>query len=79
MARERLGAVIESEGNALPPYHNAMAFVGLGQHDDALAWRDRAADECDPWVSEVGVEPACAPLRDDARFRAVLRRLHLDS
>jgi len=49
----------------------------LGRTDDAFRWRERAADEHEPRVIYLGVDPLYEPLRADPRFVALLRRLGL--
>ena len=77
-ARARIDALITAPDGLAPAYHIAMAYVGLGDHESALEWLDRAVDERDPWVTELRVQTAFAPLHGDPRFHALLRRLKLD-
>ncbi len=52
----------------------AIAYVGLGDHDQAFRWLERAASF--PWGGYTYLRaPALAPLRDNPRFRRVLRQL----
>lgn len=61
-----------------PPFHIAMAYVGLGDADEAFRWLERAYEEQDPWLG-VGFTdaPAFAPLRSDPRFAELVRRIGL--
>jgi tetratricopeptide (TPR) repeat protein len=59
------------------PYHIAIAYVGLGDHDAAICWLDRAVQNLDPWVTAMKIDPAFASLRDDLRFAALTRRIGL--
>jgi len=52
-------------------------FTGLGEKDEAFSWLDRALAVRDAHLGLVGAEPAFDPLRSDARFAALLRRLNL--
>lgn len=53
-----------------------MAWA-LGRTDDAFRWLERAADEHEPRVIYIGVDPLYVPMRADPRFVALLRRLGL--
>jgi tetratricopeptide (TPR) repeat protein len=59
----------------VPAYHLALAFTGLGDKEAAFGELARACEERDPAIIQVAVEPRFAPLRTDARFRALLSEL----
>jgi tetratricopeptide (TPR) repeat protein len=62
----------------VPAYHLALAHTGLGNADTALALLEKACDDRDPAViNGIIVEPRLEPLRRDARYGALLRRLKL--
>jgi serine/threonine-protein kinase len=67
------------EGRPVPAYHLALAHAGIGDADAAFAALGRACDTRDPAVGQVAVEPRFAPLRQDARFAAIVARLGLAS
>ena len=55
----------------------ANIYVGLGQKDQAFAWLEKAYEERSglmPWLKG---EPKWDPLRGDARFADLLRRISL--
>jgi len=54
------------------PYHRALAYVGLGATDEALAALEQAAVHRDPALAYIVVEPRFAPVRSDARFVRLL-------
>ena len=57
----------------------ALVYLGLGRHEDALAWLDRAVGERDPFLFASSLTPSWyAPLRADPRFAALARRMGLD-
>jgi hypothetical protein len=52
-----------------------VALVGLGDVDGAFAALDRAAEDRDPAVASVGVDPRFEPLRAEARYTSLAARL----
>jgi TolB-like protein/DNA-binding winged helix-turn-helix (wHTH) protein/Flp pilus assembly protein TadD len=53
----------------------ALVYVGLDQKDQAMAWLEKAfEDRFSPWVL---MRPAFDPLRSDARFQDLIRRIGL--
>ncbi|MBI4885863.1 MAG: winged helix-turn-helix domain-containing protein [Acidobacteria bacterium] len=61
----------------VPPYYLAVAYAALGQIDAAFEALRKACDHRDPAVTNVAVDPRLAPLRDDARYAALLRDMGL--
>ena len=59
------------------PYLIALICVGLGQKGEALEWLEEAYKQRDSELPWIGVEPILDPVRLDARFRDLLRRLNL--
>ena len=56
-------------------YYFAVALVGLGEQDAALAELGRALEERAGFLPYLPVEPIFDPVRDDARFRELLQRI----
>jgi tetratricopeptide (TPR) repeat protein len=61
----------------VPGYHLALAHTGLGNLDKALEWLARAAEDRDPSLVNLSVEPRFEPLRRDSRYGSFLSRLGL--
>lgn len=61
----------------LPPFHMAVAYVGLGDSDEAFRWLDRAYEEHASYMDSLQAMPYFAPLRTDPRWDALLRRMGL--
>jgi TolB-like protein/DNA-binding winged helix-turn-helix (wHTH) protein/Flp pilus assembly protein TadD len=61
----------------VPAYHLALAQIGLGHVDRAIALLQEACEERDPALINLGLDPRFDPLRGDTRFGLVLERLHL--
>jgi hypothetical protein len=60
-----------------PPFHVAMALVGLGDHDAAFQWLDRAYVERASFMDGVNVTPAFDPLRGDPRWASLVEHMGL--
>jgi serine/threonine-protein kinase len=57
------------------PYYVAQALGWAGRREDAFAWLERAVDAHDFWLVMAGGDQLSDPLRDDARFSAMMRRV----
>jgi TolB-like protein/DNA-binding winged helix-turn-helix (wHTH) protein/Tfp pilus assembly protein PilF len=58
-------------------YGRALICAGLGENDRALAWLERAFQERSSWMVKLIVDPRLDPLRGDARFTDLMRRVGL--
>ena len=58
----------------LYPYFVATFFAGLGEQDKAFAALNEALETKDQHTSWMRVDPFMDPLRDDPRFREVMKR-----
>ena len=67
----------ESATRYVPNYCLAMAYTALGEKEEAFALLEKDIAEHSSFVSVLAVEPALDDLRDDPRFKAMLRRLNL--
>jgi TolB-like protein/DNA-binding SARP family transcriptional activator len=56
----------------------ARVYIALDQPDRAFEWLERAYRERDGWLSYVRTDPAFDPVRSDARFGELLRRMKLE-
>ena len=54
------------------------AYVGMGDKDQAFAWLEKAYSQHSNVLTNLKVEPYFDPLRDDPRFKDLLRRVGLD-
>jgi len=55
----------------------AILYGALDERDKAFAWLERAYEERDPRLTYLKVGPRFDPLRQEPRFREVLRRMGL--
>ncbi len=62
-----------------PPTLIALVYTGLGDKEQAFQWLDKAYAERDSQLIWINVEPQFEPLRSDARFADLLRRVGLQS
>ena len=53
----------------------AVPYAALGEADDALGWLTKAYEERSASMVQLNTNPALDPLRDDARFRDLARRM----
>jgi TolB-like protein/Flp pilus assembly protein TadD len=61
----------------VPAYHLALAYVGLGDADEAFRQLDVACEERDPALINLNRDQRFDPIRGDVRFAALRDRLHL--
>jgi len=73
---ERAGEL--ARGGYVPPTTFALGHIGLDEWDAALEWMDRAIEARDPIIMPIKSFPFLDPIRADARFRALLHKMHLD-
>ena len=66
-----------SPGHHPPAFQLALAYVGLGDHDEAFRWLEQAREEHDPWLTTVNIDRAFDPLRADLRFGDIVRSMGL--
>jgi serine/threonine-protein kinase len=62
---------------SVSPLAFAVLYTGLGDHDKAFEWLNRAADARDALLCYIQVVPTYNPLRADPRYRQLLQRMRL--
>lgn len=60
-----------------PPLLIAYIYEGLGRAEEALDWLELAMEERDGWLIYLNTFPRFESLRDEARFKDIMRRLQL--
>ena len=60
----------------VPPFHLALAYIGLGQIEEAFAALDQAWLDRDPAFAALGADPRFAPLKGDPRFGELVARIN---
>ena len=79
-AMQTLHELKESEVALRPldySYPTALAYLGLGEKDQAFRWLEQAFAQHDGNLALLKVEPKFDSLRSDARFTDLLRRINL--
>jgi tetratricopeptide (TPR) repeat protein len=59
------------------PYFLAGIHIGLGEHDRAIEYLEKAYEEHSHWLIYLHIDPSVDDLRDDRRFQDLLRRVGL--
>ena len=76
-ARKILGwLLVRSQQRYVPPYHIAIAYMGLGDHENALARLEQSYSEKDAKIVFLKVDRIWDPVRSDSRFVALLDQLN---
>ena len=61
------------------PYFIALVHIGFGEIDQAFQWLETAYEHRSDWLVHLKIEPALDPLRSDARFVNLIRRVGLSA
>jgi serine/threonine-protein kinase len=74
---ERIVAELEARARRdyVSPVAFASAYLGLGDHERALDWAERAYDDRRGWLAYLDVNPMVDPLRGEPRFQALMARM----
>lgn len=75
-AARRVLAGMSERGIVAPPWRKVYVHAALGEIDRAFEWLERTAAERGP-VFDLVRDPRIDPLRDDPRFRDLVRRMNL--
>ena len=59
------------------PYYLASIYAALGDKDKAFAELERSFAEKDCYLGRISVDPFMDPLREDPRFKSLLKRINL--
>jgi TolB-like protein/Flp pilus assembly protein TadD len=62
----------------IPAFYIALLYTGLGDHDRAFEWLDKAYAERSGFLMELHIDPMFDPLRSDPRFQRFVQRLGLE-
>jgi len=77
-AEKTLAALKEqSTHHYVAPFDIALIYVGLGSKSSAFDWLDKAYEDRSTWLHSLKVDPRFDRVRDDTRYRDLLRRMRL--
>jgi serine/threonine-protein kinase len=65
------------EGTSVSPRDVGLLLAWLGRRQEALDWLERGLEEHAPWMSFLKVDPVWNGLRDEERFRKIVRKIGL--
>ena len=69
----------ETSTRYLSPYDLATVNLGLGENESAIEWLSRACDDHAGWMIYLTVDPRLDGIRQDARFKQLLRTVGFES
>ncbi len=68
---------LESTRRYVTSYGVALAHIGLNEKEEAFGWLEKEVTERGYWAGVYAVAPELDALRDDPRFKKMLKRLNL--
>jgi len=68
-----------SKHSYVSAYNIAEAYMRMGEKEKAFDWLQKAYEEHDSGLVSLAVEPMFDPVRSDARFKEILRRMKLSN
>jgi TolB-like protein/class 3 adenylate cyclase/Tfp pilus assembly protein PilF len=77
LAREQLEQLKEktARGEHVPAYHYMMAYMRLGDTEQAFSWMAKTVEERSWFALQLGINPLLDPLRSDPRFQSIAASL----
>ncbi len=66
-----------SRNEHVAPYFMALLHFALGDKDSGFEWLEKGFQEHDGWLMEIKVDYLLEDVRDDPRFRALLKKMNL--
>lgn len=79
-ARQLLGRLLaRTEEAFVPPLHVGYAYLGLDENEEAIDWFERGVEQRGGWTVWLPRYPEARRLHGDPRFRALIRRMGLES
>jgi eukaryotic-like serine/threonine-protein kinase len=61
----------------IAPFDIALIYIGLGATDSTFEWLEKAYEDHSTWLGWLKVDPRFDDVRDDPRYRDLLRRMNL--
>ena len=66
-----------STQHCVAPFDIAVIYLGLGSKDSTFDWLEKAYEDHSTWLTWIKVGPRFDGIRDDPRYRDLLRRMRL--
>ncbi len=77
-ARTLLSELLPHSGETRAAVSLAWVYTALGEPETAIGWLEKGYERRDPWMIWIKVDPRLKPLRGEQRFKALLKRMHLE-
>jgi TolB-like protein/DNA-binding winged helix-turn-helix (wHTH) protein/Flp pilus assembly protein TadD len=78
VVKEQIERMLKDDGKpSFRPFEVAALYTDIGDRENALRWMERAYTERNRDLYEIKVNPRFDVLRDDPRFRDLLKRMNL--
>jgi TolB-like protein/Tfp pilus assembly protein PilF len=77
MQRNAEALIEQSKTKYIPPWQVATLYTRAGMNEEALNWLEKAFEEHDPNMPYINADPIFDDLREDPRFREILRKMRL--
>ena len=71
------GLISRSKQRYIPPVYVARVYFALGEKDQGFAWLEKAYSARDSQLEFLAGDPLYDPVRSEARFQDLVRRVHL--
>jgi hypothetical protein len=66
-------------GQHVPAFHYMMAYVRLGDTEQAFSWMTKTVEEPSWFALQLRVNPLLDPLRSDPRFEALVQKVFAET
>ena len=77
-AQQELDSTIKEEGVFRSPYWLGIISTSLGNFDEAMNQFEKGYELREIWIINLKVNPEVDPLRNEPRFKALLKKMNLD-
>lgn len=67
------------DGGAVAPYRVAVLYASLGDNDRAFEWLAKAYEDRSVWIAYLRYDPRLDALRNEPRYKALLKRIESPS